>query len=147
MITRKNHLVKQDVGLDTTTTTKRPPTVDEFLRINPLPEQLRHLEPSLRKMPNPMMIVEIMLGCLAAEMSAVDTERIIDSVADMFSQAQQRCTSCLHWTPRFHAIVAGRGNRYTAVPLCDTCVTKFEAGRATPQMQRNMDTYIGEVSE
>lgn len=137
----------QSVGLDTTATTKRPPTVAEFLAINPLPAQLRHLEPALRKLPHAGLLIQILLGCLEYNMSGADFDRIVADCGDMYSQERQRCAGCFSWTPTPHAIVAGKAERFAVVPMCDSCVTRFEAGRATPQMQRNMDTYIGEVGE
>ena len=150
MITRKNRSVKaprpQSVGPDSTATTSRPPTVDEFLKVNPLPAQLNHLEPSLRKLPSVSMLLEIMMGCLAYDMSGADLDRIIADVGEMFSQERQRCAACFCWAPQFHAIVVGKAERFAVVPMCDNCVNRFEAGRQSKQMERNLNSYAGEVA-
>ncbi len=125
----------------------RPPTVDEFLKVNPLPAQIRHLEPSLRKLPHAGLLIQILLGCLQYDMSGADFDRIISTVGDMYNAKQQRCAACFHWTSRFHVILAGKPDRYTIVPVCDGCTTKFETGRQTPQMERNLNAYAGEVGK
>lgn len=129
-----------------TATTSRPPTVDEFLKVNPLPAQLNHLEPSLRKLPSVSMLLEIMMGCLAYDMSGADLDRIIADVGEMFSQERQRCAACFCWAPQFHAIVVGKAERFAVVPMCDNCVNRFEAGRQSKQMERNLNSYAGEVA-
>ena len=150
MITRKNRSVKaskpQSLGHDTASTTRRPPTIEEFLKINPLPAQLRHLEPSLRKLPSVSMLIEIMMGCFAYDMSGADLDRIIADVGEMFSQPQQRCAACFHWTNQFHAVVVGKAERFAVAPMCDNCVNRFEAGRQSKQMERNLNSYAGEVA-
>ena len=123
------------------------PTVDEFLRINPLPRKLRHLAPALRKLPNVAMVFDVIIGCLAYDMGADDFTNIINVVGTMYGQTTQRCAGCFHWSQQFHAVIVGRVKSYRAVPLCDTCVRRFEAGTATPQMQRNLSSYAGEVSK
>ena len=148
MITRNSRRVKaarpQSVGA--AATTKRPLSVDEFLRINPLPAQLKHLEPSLRKLPHVGLIFQILLGCMEYDMSNADVDRIVADVGAMFSQTQQRCASCFHWTDKYHAIVAGNAERFAVAPMCDSCVNRFEAGRQSPTMERNLSSYAGEVA-
>ena len=107
-----------------TATTSRPPTVDEFLKVNPLPAQLNHLGPSLRKLPSVSMLLEIMMGCLAYDMSGADLDRIIADVGEMFSQERQRCAACFCWAPQFHAIVVGKAERFAVVPMCERGLTK-----------------------
>ena len=119
----------------------RPPTVERFLQDNPLPPQLRHLEPSLRKLPHAGMIVEILLGCMAHDMSNADIDRIVADVGEMFSQERQRCAACFCWAPQFHAVVVGKAERFAVVPMCDNCVNRFEAGRQSKQMERNLNCY------
>jgi hypothetical protein len=120
-----------------------PVTVAEFLRINPLPRQLRHLEKSLRKLPSVKMVFDVIIGCLVYDMGADDFTNIINAVGAMYSQSAQRCAGCFHWTPQFHAVIVGKVERYRAVPLCDACARRFEAGTETPQMQRNLSSYAG----
>ena len=129
--------------LQLTQTTAHPVTVAEFLRINPLPRKLRHLEPSLRKLPNVKMVFDVIIGCLVYDMGADDFTNIINAVGTMYSQSAQRCAGCFHWTPQFHAVIVGKVERYRAVPLCDACARRFEAGTETPQMQRNLSSYAG----
>lgn len=129
-----------------TATTSRPPTVNEFLKVNPLPAQLNHLEPSLRKLPHAGMIVEILLGCMAHDMSNADIDRIVADVGEMFSEPQQRCTACFCWANQFHAVVVGKAERFAVAPMCDNCVNRFEAGRQSKQMERNLNSYAGEVA-
>lgn len=124
----------------------RPPTVAQFLRANPLPKGIRHLEPSLRKLPSVSMLIEIMMGCLAYDMSSADVDRIVAEVGEMFSQTQQRCAACFHWTDKFHAVVVGKAERFAVAPMCDSCVNRFEAGRQSKQMERNLNSYAGEVA-
>lgn len=124
-----------------------PPTVDEFLAVNPLPPQLRHLEPSLRKLPHAGILIQIMLGCLECDMGSADFDRIIITVGELFSHERQRCAACFSWVTQYHAILVGRVDAYRAVPLCDPCVTRFESGRQSKQMERNLDSYAGEVAE
>lgn len=124
----------------------RPPTVDEFLSINPLPAQLRHLEPSLRKLPHAGLLIQILLGCLEYDMGNADFDRIIHTVGDIYNAERQRCAACFCWTSQFHVILAGTPDRYTIVPMCDRCMTKFETGRQSPQMERNLNAYAGEVA-
>ena len=124
----------------------RPPTVERFLQDNPLPPQLRHLEPSLRKLPHAGMIVEILLGCMAHDMSNADIDRIVADVGEMFSEPQRRCIACFHWTNQFHAVVVGKAERFAVAPMCDNCVNRFEAGRQSKQMERNLNSYAGEVA-
>lgn len=151
MITRKKRPVKAarllNKAPDTTATTKRPPTVDEFLKINPLPPQLKHLEPSLRKLPHVGLIFQILLGCMEHDMSNDDVDRIVADVGEMFTQPTQRCAACFHWTPQFHAIVAGNAERFAVAPMCDSCVNRFETGRQTPQMERNLNAYAAGGAE
>lgn len=134
-------------AVKTTATPVQPVTVDDFLRINPLPAALRHLEPALRKLPNVEMVFDVLLGCLAYDMGAADFTRIINAVGAMYAQTTQRCAGCFHWSQQFHAVIAGRVKSYRAVPLCNNCCRRFEAGTATPQMQRNLSSYAGEVSK
>lgn len=117
------------------------PTVDEFLRTNPLPRKLRHLEPSLRKLPSVGMVFDVIVGCLACDMSESDFTAIIHAVGAMYSQQTQRCAGCFCWKSDFHAVIVGKAERFQAVPVCDACARRFEAGTETPQMQRNLSSY------
>ena len=141
---------------DSTRAVKRPalkfssfPTVDEFLRLNPLPRKLRHLEPALRKMPNVAMIFDMIIGLIAYDMSEADFTKIINTVGAMYSQRTQRCAGCFHWKSDFHAVLVGKPERFQAVPVCDACARRFEAGTESPQMQRNLSSYAsaGEVAK
>ena len=116
-------------------------TVDEFLRINPLPPKLRHLEPALRKLPNVEMIFDTIMGCLAYDMGEADFAAIINAVGAMYSQPTQRCAGCFCWSKQFHAVLIGKPEHIQAVPVCDTCALRFEAGTESPQMQRNLSSY------
>ena len=137
MIHRKANLVNHD----------RPPTVDESLAISPVPPQLRHLEPSLRKLPSAQILIQIMVGCLQYDLGSADFDRIITTVGELFSHERQRCAACFSWTSQFHAILIGRAEDYRAVPMCDPCVVRFESGRQSKQMERNLNSYAGEVAE
>lgn len=123
-----------------------PPTVDEFLAINPLPPQLRHLEPSLRKLPHAGLLIEILIGCLQYDLDSADFNRIITTVGELFSHERQRCAACFSWTSQFHAILIGRVDAYRAVPMCNSCTVRFEEGRQSKQMERNLNSYAGEVA-
>ena len=140
---------------DSTRAVKRPalkfssfPTVAEFLKCNPLPRKLRHLEPALRKMPNVEMVFGTIIGCLAYDMSEADFTKIINTVGAMYAQRTQRCAGCFCWKDDFHAVIVGKPERFQAVPVCDACARRFEAGTETPQMQRNLSSYAnaGEVT-
>ena len=123
-------------------------SVAEFLKCNPLPRKLRHLEPALRKLPNVAMIFDVIIGLLAYDMSEADFTKIINTVGAMYSQPTQRCAGCFCWKDDFHAVLIGTVERFQAVPVCDACARRFEAGTESPQMQRNLSSYAnaGEVA-
>lgn len=137
----------QSVVPDRYATTRQPPTVAEFIRDNPLPAQIRHLEPSLRKLPSVGLLLQVMLGCLEYDMSGADFDHIINTVGEMYTQKSQRCAACFQWTHEFHAIVVGKVERFNVVPMCDSCVNRFESGRQSSMMERNLHHYAagGEV--
>lgn len=93
------------------------------------------------------MLLEIMMGCFAYDMSNDDLDRIVADVGEMFSQPQQRCAACFHWTGQFHAVVVGKAECFAVAPMCDGCVNRFEAGRQSPQMERNLNSYAAGGAE
>lgn len=121
----------------------KPPTVAEFLKVNPLPRELRNLEPSLRKLPHAGILIDVLIGCLQYDLDRADFDRIITDVGQMFSAERQRCATCFHWTPQFHAVLIGSAESFRVIPMCDPCVGRFEAGRQTRQMETNMNAYAG----
>jgi hypothetical protein len=135
--------------LQSTQLSAHPVTVAEFLRINPLPRKLRHLEPALRKLPHVKMVFDVIIGCLVYDMGADDFTNIINAVGVMYSQSVQRCAGCFQWKSDFHAVIVGKVERFQAVPVCDTCARRFEAGTESSQMQRNLSSYAsaGEVGK
>lgn len=134
-------------AVKTALTPTQPATVADFLKCHPLPLKLRHLAPALRKLPNVAMVFDVIIGCLACDMGEADFTAIINAVGAMYSQTTQRCAGCFHWKSEFHAVLIGNVERYRAVPVCDACARRFEAGTETNQMRRNLSSYAGEVSK
>ena len=79
-------------------------------------------------------------------MSEADFTKIINTVGTMYSQPTQRCAG---WKTDFHAVLIGKPERFQAVPVCDACARRFEAGTESAQMQRNLSSYAnaGEVGK
>lgn len=149
LIGQDNHMIKQNLRAVNTPRLKFSSfaTVDEFLRTNPLPRKLRHLEPSLRKLPNVEMVFDVIIGCLAHDMGEADFTNIIHAVGAMYAQQTQRCAGCFCWKDDFHAVLIGKVERFQAVPVCDNCARRFEAGTETPQMRRNLSSYASGAGE
>ncbi len=119
----------------------RIPTIDEFLRISPLPPGIAHLEPALRRLPHVGILIGIIAGAYEYGLDNVAFERLIIQTGDLYSQSAQRCACCLKWTKRFHGAAVGTAEDFTTVALCEQCERKTSSGRATNEMSRNLAAY------
>jgi hypothetical protein len=119
------------------------PTTAEFLAINPLPSHLKHIEPSVRKLPFGLLM-ELVVG--GACMGASD-EQIADGLkaaADFASQSEYRCGACLGWTDFDHAFCILDDDIYRFGACCERCRQKISNGQATKAMGANMRAYLRE---
>ena len=126
-----------------TNSTEQHPTIDDILRVHPLPAALAHLEPLLRKLPNFGILLDISVACVDYGIDENGFERILEAVVNIYSDDSHRCAACFVWTSEFHTICTGSTDNLIVLPICDRCMDRIETGRATRQMQRNLRSYGG----
>jgi len=117
------------------------PSIDEFLRFNPLPPALAHLESTIRGLPD----LEFLIGTVAiCEHAGFDDDQIADAlrqVAAAVEQPAQRCACCLAWRRGSEAFAHIRGGVFSVLAICPTCVRLIESNRITAAMERNFRDY------
>lgn len=117
------------------------PSIEEFLRFNPLPPALAHLEAIIRGLPD----LEFLIGTVAiCEHAGFNDDQIADAlrqVAAAVEQPAQRCACCLAWRQNSEALAHIRCGVFSVLAICPVCVRLIESNRMTPAMERNFRDY------
>lgn len=64
-----------------------------------------------------------------------------DLVAAFYSNDTHRCAACLSWSKQVQGRVFVADGKLNLVAVCCRCIKLAEAGRATPTMIRNVQSY------
>lgn len=121
------------------------PPMDEFLRRNPLPKRLRHLEPSIRKL-SVDIFLRVVINGVAIGCTSDEIDEGVRLAAEFAEQKEHRCAACLRWSDEYHALATAGAGGYRFFAVCVRCQERIEQGTATRQMQRNLLSYgLGEV--
>lgn len=121
------------------------PTVAEFLKENPLPTHLAHLEPLLRSSVG-QDVLNVVLIAAAAGLSEPTIIKFMEQLRTHHSADAHRCSCCLNWTAtaaKTGAIL--RGTVLQIVVTCQPCYERIMAGTQTDAMKKNLRAYAGEV--
>lgn len=121
-----------------------PPTIDEFLQMNPLPPQLAYLEPTLRTLPNFEVMFDTILGCAGAGLDDAGITQALETIVTYNQQDAHRCTCCLAWRSGGRSLGRVVDGGFSILFICEPCSRLIELGRVTPTMRRNLRGYLEE---
>lgn len=114
-----------------------PLTVDEFLKINPLPPQLKHMDAAIRKLPFGLLI-ELIIGGAATGATDEQICAGLLAAATAFATSDHRCSACFGWTDTEHVFSVVVDGVYRFGSCCERCRGKIIRGAGTPTMRRNI---------
>ena len=117
-----------------------------FLRSNPLPKELAHLEDHIRKLPV-RTFLEFLISASLENMAVKDICTCIKSAAEFYSTDNHRCASCLNWSEEIYGVTILFDDKAVMLTVCGRCKCKVESGRDTPAMRRNIQSYVREGIE
>lgn len=138
MITRKNHEVKPDLGLDTTETTSKPPTVADIIARKPLSPEFRPLAPLMAKLP-PTLLVGLVVDANNRQLDGEQFTMLVTDAATLYSKPTAQCGACRRDVAQFH--IMSIDNSMTA--LCDRCGERYGRGNVPAWMARNLAAVDG----
>ena len=117
------------------------PTIDEFLKLCPLPPELAHMESEIRT-PQGQSLMQSIMGAYAQGLRGAALDNVYSMVLEFYSKDTHRCTTCLCWTKHFSA-GAIIDDAFHLVVICNRCAKLIDRGRGTPTMKRNLQSYGG----
>jgi len=128
---------------NTTTSIAPEFPVNAFLRHNPLPPHLTHLEPALRS-PFGESLLNVIATCANEGITdQAELRRIAESVIDFHGQEWQRCNSCFGWSKNFHSGAFILDGVFSIVVICDKCGQRVLADDIDSSMERNIAEAVG----
>ena len=134
----------QSVGLDTTTTTSKPPkTAADLFSKTPLPAKYRHLAEHINDI-SAADFVRTILGCIAAGLDDDGIAGALHTMATHHKLTEARCTTCLAWRKTdnaIHAAVVDANGEFGVITVCKVCQDRITSGKATPLMEKNLQIY------
>lgn len=118
-------------------------TVAEFLRINPLPPTLAHLEPIVRTLPSVHFLIETITNCAIAGLDNAGIAAALTTAAAYHAAKSHRCVACLNWTDKALAVALVNEGVFSILAICQKCEKAIHEGRATRSMRLNLAEYGG----
>jgi hypothetical protein len=118
------------------------PTIDDLLRVNPLPPALAHLEEAVRALPDIDALVNTVFGCASAGFNDDQISAALRQVAERAAQPAQRCACCLAWRKGGRTFAQVADDVFSLVTICPVCERLIETNRVTASMQRNFRAYM-----
>lgn len=116
------------------------PTIDDFLKLCPLPPELAHMEEEIRS-PLGQSLLHSIMGAYIQGLRGAALEDVIKAVIGFYQQDTHRCNACLCWTKDF-AAGAVVNDAFHLFVLCARCQKLIAQGKATPTMRRNAMAYM-----
>jgi hypothetical protein len=114
-----------------------------FLAIAPIPRELRHLTPHIKKLPL-QPFLDLVINSAAF---GFNDDKIADGIIGLadFSEAKaHRCACCLGWVEEgFYPFASIIYDHYEFFVVCAGYKEKVMAEQATGEMQRNLRAYTG----
>src|SRR5206468_2832031 len=109
----------------------------EFIRLNPLPAYLAHLEADMLKIPL-KLLTDLIIGGAQMEVTADQLATGLKAAAAFYSLENHHCGACFAWTDNEHAFAAIVDGDFRFGACCNRCRCRIDNGTATRTMHQNM---------
>jgi hypothetical protein len=119
------------------------PSVEAFLKINPLPPHLAHVESAVRSLPSVRTLIETIMNCAIAGLDDSAIAAALTTASAYHNAKSHRCASCLGWTKEALAMALVNDGAFSILAICPRCERMIDQGRATKAMRANLAEYGG----
>jgi len=114
----------------------------KVLTATTLPATLKHLEPLIAQLPLNAM-VGISAAAIKAGLNNAEYERALKDAIAFQEKPAHRCGACFQWVdPPFLVLSLVGSGRMVFAAACRRCEKLIDKGRATRQMQENLESLI-----